>query len=43
MAQTNINNSSPADIQNQALIDQALIDAGLPQNKLNGLVSKREK
>ena len=39
MAQTNINNSSPADIQNQALIDQALIDAGLPQNKLNGLVS----
>jgi len=39
MAQTNINFSSPADIKNQEIIDQALIDAGLPQNKLNGLVS----
>ena len=39
MAQTNINISSPADIKNQEIIDQALIDAGLPQNKLNGLVS----
>ena len=39
MAQTNINFSSPADIKNQEIIDKALIDAGLPQNKLNGLVS----
>ena len=39
MNQNNINNSSPADIKNQELIDQALINAGLPQNKLNGLVS----
>lgn len=39
MAQTNINFSSPADIKNQEIIDQALINAGLPQNKLNGLVS----
>jgi len=39
MNQNNINVSSPADIKNQELIDQALISAGLPQNKLNGLVS----
>jgi hypothetical protein len=40
MNQDNINNSSTStDIQNQQAIDQALIDAGLPQNKLNGLVS----
>lgn len=39
MAQPNINFSSPADIKNQEIIDKALIDAGLPQNKLNGLVS----
>jgi hypothetical protein len=39
MAQTNINLSSPADIKNQEIIDKALIDAGLPQNKLNGLVA----
>jgi hypothetical protein len=39
MNQNNINFSSPADIKNQEIIDQALISAGLPQNKLNGLVS----
>lgn len=39
MAQNNINFSTPTDIKNQEIIDQALINAGLPQNKLNGLVS----
>jgi len=33
------NNLSVADIKNQEIIDNALISAGLPQNKLNGLVS----
>jgi hypothetical protein len=37
--QNNNNNMSVADIQNQEVIDKALIAAGLPQNKLNGLVS----
>ena len=39
MNQNNINYSSPTDIKNQEIIDQALIAAGLPQNKLNGLVA----
>ena len=39
MNQNNINFSSLTDIKNQEIIDQALISAGLPQNKLNGLVS----
>ena len=38
MMQNNID-VSPADIHNQEIIDKALISAGLPQNKLNGLVS----
>ena len=33
------NTLSVADIKNQEIIDKALISAGLPQNKLNGLVS----
>ena len=32
-------NLSTADIKNQELIDNALIAAGLPQNKLNGLIA----
>lgn len=39
MVQNNIKFSSETDIKNQEIIDQALISAGLPQNKLNGLVS----
>ena len=39
MNQDNINSSEPSDLKNQQDLDNALIDAGLPQNKLNGLVA----
>jgi hypothetical protein len=39
MNQDNINSSEPSDLKNQEDLDKALIDAGLPQNKLNGLVA----
>ena len=39
LKKVNLGDSSPNDIKQQDIINGALMNAGLPENKLNGLIS----